>query len=160
MDDVTGWGFRPADECTSLMGLSFQTSPEAARSGQVGRRIRLNAGLHRASGAPEAAVTCQECPSHGAEGRGDAILQSVENIWAKVVRRIAPSHSSRSLVSAVFGLSDVIEVIFLILLLIRKSKWSPLEARLPFPFWSVAVKFSYLSVRSCSTQNKTSPNTP
>lgn len=111
MDDVTGWGFRPADEFTSLTGLSFQTSPEAARSGQVGRRISLNAGLHRASGAPEAAVTCQECPSQRAEGRGDAILvQSVDNIWAKVVRRIAPSRSSRSLVSAVFELSDVIEV--------------------------------------------------
>lgn len=79
-DDVTGWGFRPADAVTSPAGLSFQTSAEAARSGQVERRIRRIAALHRALAAPEAALTCQECPNQRAEGRGDAVqLQPVEN---------------------------------------------------------------------------------
>lgn len=79
-DDVTGWGFRPADAVTSPTGLSFQTSAEAARSGQVERRIRRIAALHRALAAPEAALTCQECPNQRAEERGDAVqLQPIEN---------------------------------------------------------------------------------
>lgn len=79
-DDVTGWSFRPADAVTSPAGLSFQTSAEAALSGQVERRIRRIAALHRASAAPEAALTCQECPNQRAEGQGDAVQQQpVEN---------------------------------------------------------------------------------
>lgn len=103
-----GVGFPSCGWMTSSTG-AFLSDVRRGSAERPGGAENHKATLHRASGAPEAAVTCQECPCHSAEGRGNAPhRQSAENIReeAKVARRIAPSLSSGSLVSAVL-LSDM-----------------------------------------------------
>lgn len=116
--------------------------------------------LHRASGAPEAAVTCQECPSQSAEGRGDALYRhSIEKYPGG--GQSGPSHRSEPLLwklgkCCVWAVWH--EVLDSTLLFLRISKCSSLKASFPFPFLFCS-SCHYLSVRSRSwTRKKTPPN--